>query len=262
MKNIILCLLSGLIAQSCCSGVKSNDLVVDEMSFKAIPAGQFTMGADQGSADEQPSHKVVISQAFWLAKYELTQGQWKNIMGSSIVDQRNKTNPEWSLRGEGVNHPIYYISWKECQVLIKKLNQLYSKKLPEGYEFALPSEAQWEYACRAGGANKPSGDLENLAWFDGNSDEQCHAVGQKAANAWGLHDMYGNVWEWCADAYDHYTPEDKVDPKGPVFNDVHVNRGASWHEGAGGCYASKRDWYSADGRLYNLGVRLAITAKK
>ena len=220
------------------------------------------MGADQGSADEQPSRKIIISQDYWMAKYELTQGQWQKIMGSSIEDQRDKTNKAWSLRGVGVTHPIYYISWKECQTLIAKLNQLYSEQLPAGYQFSLPSEAQWEYACRAGGTNKPSGDLANLAWFDANSDEQCHEVGQKAANTWGLHDMYGNVWEWCEDSYDHYSLEEKIDPKGPTHGDVHVNRGASWHEGAGGCYSSKRDWYSADGRLYNLGMRLAITPKK
>ena len=257
-----LLIFTGLFSSCHSTQESSFNLNIDGMSFIKISANSFTMGANKGSADEQPAREIQLRQDFWLAKFEFTQAQWKKFMGRTIQQQRELTNKAWSLRGVGPDHPIYYVSWNECQQLIAKLNKEYAQQLPVGYQFSLPTEAQWEYSCRANGSMRPSGDLANLAWFDGNSDEQSHPVGQKDANAWGVHDMYGNVWEWCADHYDHYDAKELIDPKGPSSGKVHASRGASWHEGAGDCYASKRDWYSADGRTYNLGLRLAITVKK
>jgi formylglycine-generating enzyme required for sulfatase activity len=263
MKKLIsiLCLLSLSFLTSCSSTSDLTDLKIDDLHFVKISKGNFTMGASKGSADEQPAREISLTQSFWMAKFEFTQAQWEQYMGRTIQEQRDLANKDWSLRGVGPQHPIYYISWNECQELIAKLNKQYAHALPKGYKFALPTEAQWEYSCRANGPTRPAGDLSLLSWFDGNSDEQCHPVGQKDANAWGLHDMYGNVWEWCADRYDHYDSKDLTDPQGPKVGNVHSSRGASWHEGAGDCYVSKRDWYSADGRLYNLGLRLAIIPK-
>jgi formylglycine-generating enzyme required for sulfatase activity len=253
-----LTLLLVIILSSCSSRPQSTELNIAGIQFLKIPAGSFTMGATKGSADEQPARSITLSHDFWLAKFELTQAQWKQFMGQTIHQQRDKANKEWSLRGIGPQHPIYYVSWDECQELINKLNKKYSNLVPKGYVLALPTEAQWEYSCRANGPSRPTGELADLAWFDGNSDEQSHPVGQKKPNAWGLYDMYGNVWEWCTDHYDHYDPKEKTNPTGPKSGEVHASRGVSWHEGAGDCYVSKRDWYSADGRLYNLGLRLAI----
>jgi formylglycine-generating enzyme required for sulfatase activity len=258
MKKIILTLLLPALFFSCTNMQENRDLNIASMNFKFIPKGDFNMGTSQGSSDQQPERHIKLTKNFWLAEFEFTQAQWKKYMGRSIQDQRDLTNENWSLRGVGPQHPIYYISWQECQELISKLNQAYAQQLPKAYTFALPTEAQWEYACQAQQGPKPLVDLSTIAWFDGNSDEQSHAVGSKNANAWGLHDMYGNVWEWCADRYDHYDSKDLTDPQGPKVGNVHSSRGASWHEGAGDCYVSKRDWYSADGRLYNLGLRLAI----
>ncbi|WDE96065.1 formylglycine-generating enzyme family protein [Lentisphaera profundi] len=259
MKTTLIISLFTFLFMSCTS--QDSSLSIDEMTFQAIPKGNFHMGTSAGSSDQQPARNVTISQNFWMAKYELTQEKWLQYTGKTIQQQRDLTNPLWSLRGVGPQHPIYYVSWQECQSLINKLNTQLADQLPKGYVFALPSEAQWEYACQANGSAKPSGDLSLLAWFDGNSDEQCHPVGTKNSNAWGIHDMYGNVWEWCSDYYEHYNPKDLIDPIASKQSNVHSTRGASWHEGAGDCYAAKRDWYSADGRLYNLGLRLAIVPR-
>lgn len=261
MKKIIITSLLSFLFLGCTNVQKNHDLRIASMEFKYIPKGDFIMGTNQGSSDQQPAREITLSKSFWLAKFELTQAQWQEYMKRSIQEQRDLANPNWSLRGVGPQHPIYYVSWNECQELISKLNQHYSEQIPKGYKINLPTEAQWEYACQAQDGTKPKGDLSLIAWFDGNSDEQSHPVGAKNANAWGLHDMYGNVWEWCADRYDHYDPKELKNPQGPRDGDVHSSRGASWHEGAGDCYAAKRDWYSADGRLYNLGLRLAIVPK-
>lgn len=244
-----------------CTSLQQPNLQLASMEFKHIPKGEFDMGTAKGSSDQQPVRGITISQDFWLAKFEFTQAQWLGYMNKSIQEQRDLANPDWSLRGVGPHHPIYYVSWNECQELIAKLNRYYAKEIPSGYKIALPTEAQWEYACQANYSPKPLVDLSTIAWFDGNSDEQAHPVGKKNANRWGLHDMYGNVWEWCSDRYDHYDANKLIDPKGPETGKVRSSRGASWHEGAGDCYSAKRDWYSANGRLYNLGFRLAIIPK-
>ncbi len=260
IRYIVIILIA--LLQSCSKQTtQNNDLSIAEMEFKYIVPGSFTMGKDIGNADQQPSRKIKITKSYWMAKYECTQKMWKKYMGRTIIDQRNKVNKDWSLRGQGDQIPIYYVSWNECQELIKILNAKYADKLPENYKFGLPTEAQWEYACSAG-YPKPQGDLALSVWFDGNADQHAHPVGQKQPNAWGLHDMYGNVWEWCSDFYDEYNEKDLIDPQGPTKGTVRVSRGASWHEGAGDCYAAKRDWYSQDGSLYNLGFRLAIIPKQ
>ncbi len=181
-----------------------------------IPGGTFQMGSNDGESIEKPVHKVELD-GFWIGKYEITQAQWIAIMGTSIAQQRDKLSSSRSLQGVGLNYPMYYISWYEAMEFCEEL----SKKT--GRKYNLPSEAQWEYACRGGSTNKFCfGDydskLGDYAWYDSNSNNQAHPVGQKKPNAWGLYDMHGNIWEWCLDYYgeNYYS-------KGPNKNPVNLN---------------------------------------
>jgi formylglycine-generating enzyme required for sulfatase activity len=144
------------------------------------------MGSEKGDTDERPVHKVCL-EGFWLGKYEVTQDQWRRVMGG---------NPSRFKKGD--DHPVEQVSWKDAQAFIAKLNAR-----GEG-GVRLPSESQWEYACRGGGREETycgGEDLDRLAWYGGNSGGTTHAVGGKAANALGLYDMSGNVYEWVQDCY-------------------------------------------------------------
>jgi formylglycine-generating enzyme required for sulfatase activity len=144
------------------------------------------MGSEAGSPDEKPVHKVTFKQSFYIGKYEVTQEQWQKVMGS---------NPSTS-RACGDNCPVEQISWDDAQRFLAKLNQL-----NDGFDYRLPSEAEWEYACRAGTTGDYAGNLGALGWFDNNSGNQIHPVGQKQPNGFGLYDMHGNVNEWAQDWY-------------------------------------------------------------
>jgi formylglycine-generating enzyme required for sulfatase activity len=132
--------------------------------------------------------------------------------------------------------------------------------LPEGYEYTLPTEAQWEYACRAGttGLYAGSGNLDAMGWFTGNSGNQTHPVAQKQANAWGLYDMHGNVWEWCRDWYSHYPGGSVRDPTGPSSGSVRVDRGGGWSSVPRRCRSAFRLGNVPGVRYLNLGFRLAL----
>ncbi len=183
---------------------------------------------------------------------------WKEVMGMTVRQQRDKANPDWSLRGEGDNYPIYYVSWKEVQEFIKKLNRRYP-----GHHYRLPTEAEWEYACRAGTTTRfhtgdSESDLGRAVWYRDNSGGKTHPVGQKRANAWGLYDMHGNVWEWCEDVWhNNYggAPDD-----GSAWTrggDVRrVLRGGSWYFITRYCRSANRGRSHPDSRHDNLGFRL------
>jgi formylglycine-generating enzyme required for sulfatase activity len=158
------------------------------MQFVLIPAGEFMMGSNDGRNDEQPVHRVCLTKPFYLGKYEVTQGEWKKVMGNNL--SQHKGDPR---------RPVENVAWDDVQGFINRLNARES-----GARYRLPTEAEWEYAARAGSISVYSfGDdarqLGAYAWYGDNASSTTHPVGQKLSNAWGLYDMHGNVWEWVQD---------------------------------------------------------------
>jgi formylglycine-generating enzyme required for sulfatase activity len=219
------------------------------MEFILIPAGSFMMGDvfDGAYDDESPVHRVKISRPFYLGKYAVTQEQWVAVTGKnpSVIKERK--------------HPVETVSWDEVQTFIQRLNE------PEGTNrYRLPTEAEWEYAVRAGTTSAYSfGDnanqLEHYAWYEDNSNKQTHPVGQKQPNPWGLYDMHGNVWEWVQDWYGEYSQSAVTDPTGPSGGDGRVLRGGSWSSNARYLRSANRSNYAPDNRYECLGFRLALS---
>ncbi len=219
-----------------------------KMDFVLIPSGSFMMGDKKGDEEEKPVHKVTISKPFYLGKFEVTQEQWRAVMGA---------NPS---HFKGAKNPVDRVSWEACEAFIKKLNENFARS---SVTFALPSEAEWEYACRAGSTTRYSfgdreADLAKYGWFEGNAGGKTHPVGQKKPNAWGLYDMHGNVWQWCGDCYDadYYKKSPAADPTGPTAVTSRVLRGGSWSDPAPYCRSSYRyclpPWFC----VYCYGVRV------
>jgi len=176
------------------------------------------MGSNNGDSEEQPVHGVTLTKAFDLQTTEVTQGQWKAVMGD---------NPSHFTKGD--DYPVEKVSWHDAQAFLKKLNTM-----DPGKNYRLLTEAEWEYACRAGTTGERYGELDAIAWYDKNSGGRTHPVGQKQPNAWGLYDMLGNVWEWCADWYgeNYYANSPSTDPRGPSSGSYRVLRGGSWYNSA------------------------------
>ena len=167
-----------------------------------------------GSNSVELVEGAFICKNLFCKTTEVTQGQWKTVMGS---------NPS-TFSACGSNCPVEQVSWDNCQEFIQRLNQ------KEGTsKYRLPTEAEWEYACRAGTTGPYAGDLDSMGWYDGNSGRRTHLVGQKKPNAWGLYDMHGNVWEWCSDWYGEDTSGSITDPEGPSSGPSRVLRGGSWN---------------------------------
>jgi formylglycine-generating enzyme required for sulfatase activity len=220
------------------------------MEFVLIPAGEFQMGSDDGEQDEKPVHRVRISKAFYLGEYEVTQGQWQAVMGNN--PSRFKGDP---------NLPVEGVSWDDVQEFIRRLNAKEG-----GTKYRLPTEAEWEYAARAGSTtvysfgNNPS-QLGKYAWYDSNAESKTHPVGQKRANAWGLYDMHGNVWEWVKDvSISPYPPGFVTDPQGPLEGSYPVIRGASWFNYAHSFRLAIRGRHAPHEGTSFLGFRLLRTA--
>jgi formylglycine-generating enzyme required for sulfatase activity len=214
-------------------GENSSTTTIDEtyvsnslgMTFRLIPAGTFLMGSpsdELGRGSDETQYIVTISESYYMQTTEVTQGQWKAVMGN---------NPS-GFDSCGMNCPVESVSWNDCQTLIATLNAMGE------YSYTLPTEAQWEYAARAGSdkafangiiTNTSTADpnLNLMGWYSGNSNSATHAVAQKLANAWGLYDVHGNVWEWCKDWYDTYPTTSVTDPQGAVSGSHHVARGGS-----------------------------------
>jgi formylglycine-generating enzyme required for sulfatase activity len=217
-----------------------------------IPAGTFMMGSldsekkyDQYS-NEGPQHKVTISKDFYMGKYEVTQAQWQAVMGN---------NP--SFFSGNPNNPVEGVSWNDCQPFIQKLN-----RMGQG-TFRLPTEAEWEYAGRAGtttwfywGDDPNYIQISQYAWYTDNSGVGTHEVGLKLPNAWGLFDMSGNVWEWCQDWYGSYSSNDQVDPICSTIWLARVIRGGGWMDPAGNCRSALRSNSRPDSPCDSIGFRL------
>lgn len=219
-----------------------------KMEFVLICPGSFMMGSNSGASDEKPVHEVAINKAFYLGKYEVTQEQWQTVMGG---------NPSGF---KGAKNPVDGVSWEDCLDFLAKLQVKLS-----GMKASLPGEAQWEYACRAGSKGEYCcGDSEaglgEYAWYDKNSGNTTHPVGEKKPNAWGFYDMHGNVWEWCADWYDggYYSNSPAQDPTGPSSGAVRVFRGGSWLSFAGICRSAIRIGITPSYRFTNYGFRVAL----
>lgn len=209
------------------------------MEFMLVPAGEFMMGS-QVSDYEKPLHLVKISKPFYLGKFPVLQKEWKALM---------KTNPS---RYQDDLLPVTNVSWDDAQLFIQKLNQL------QDGVYRLPTEAEWEYACRAGNPAECAGELKELGWFKENADNRPHRVGLKNPNAFGLYDMHGNIWEWCADWYgsNYYEKSPALDPPGPSTGSFRINRGGSWMSVAIQCRAGFRGMNAPGTQLDYLGFRL------
>jgi formylglycine-generating enzyme required for sulfatase activity len=226
------------------------------MKFVYISPGTFTMGSSEeesGRYDNEIQHQVTLTQGFYIQITEVTQGQWTALMGN---------NPSF-FNGCGDDCPVEQVSWNDAQQFIWRLNQL------EGTDkYLLPTEAEWEYACRAGStAAFSSGGITSLecdhdsnlgavAWFCGNSAKTIHPVAQKNANAWGLYDMHGNVSELCQDWYGGYPPHQMTDPQGPASGIDRTVRGGGWNSHARHCRSACRGAVSSGQKSYDVGFRL------
>ena len=205
-----------------------------EMVLVLIPPGEFLMGSPDSDAlaggSEKPQHRVQISEPFYLGMCEVTQEQYRRVTGE---------NPS-RYKGDA-QRPVERVSWNDAVEFCRQLSDT------EGREYRLPTEAEWEYACRAGSTTKwcfgdSTAGLEDYAWYSANSGGQTHPVGQKSPNAWGLHDMHGNVYEWCADWYGpgYYRNSPPYDPIGAASGSDRVRRGGCWAGDAGRCRSASR----------------------
>lgn len=239
-----------------------------------VGAGDFVMGDDKGNPDERPAHRVSVPRDFWLGQTEVTQAQWTSVMG---------TNPS---EFKGPRRPVENVNWVDAHEFLRRLNSL-----PSGFAFRLPTEVEWEYACRAGSVTRYShgddaGRLGSCAWFRDNSGAHkflgwlslgrglnrglcglglpwrlptwgTSDVASKKANAWGFYDMHGSAWEWCEDLY----AGGPQAPLGPGSPEARVIRGGSWFSIALDCRSSNRSRYSPAEKSNVTGLRLAADAR-
>lgn len=223
-----------------------------DYAFRWCPPGEFMMGGNKYDC-EKPVHKVILTEGFWMLETPVTQVMWRNVMGNnpSLHDGSG-------FLGFGTynasNYPVEQVSWDDCQIFCQKLSQ----KL--GLRVQLPTEAQWEYACRAGSAGDYAGDIKSMAWYFKNSWLTTHEVGWKKSNQWGLYDMHGNVWEWCSDYYDgdYYSKSPTNDPENTEASPHRVLRGGSWEDNVGCCRSAYRLRDKPGIRDGDFGLRVLV----
>jgi formylglycine-generating enzyme required for sulfatase activity len=246
-------------------GPSQGDVILNSIGMKLvyIQAGDFMMGSGLspsqvssqfgGNADwykdEHPQHKVKISEGFWIGQTEVTQAQYRAVMD---------TNPS-NFKGD--NNPVEQVNWSDAMEFCKKLSQ---KEI--GRTYTLPTEAQWEYACRAGTSTvfsfgNSESSLGDYAWYKSNSNDKTHPVGQKRPNDFGLYDMHGNVWEWCRDWYDsgYYNKNIITDPENKQGDSNRVLRGGCWDHTPVYFRSAERARFDTDSRYNNSGFRVVLS---
>jgi len=244
--------MKAIVSVSMVQGAEPKEEVIDlgkgvKLEMVLIPAGKFVMGSPKDEKDrfnDETQHEVTLTKPFYMGKYEVTQEQWEGVIGNNPSDTK------------GAKLPITNVSWLDCQEFIKKLNE----KTKGGYR--LPTEAEWEYSCRAGtktaysfGANI----TPKNANYDGSKIDKPVKVGSYKANAFGLYDMHGNVWEWCEDWYGAYPKQSVTDPLGPKEGKLRVLRGGSFNDNARNTRSASRLNLSPVDRYNHFGFRLVRT---
>ncbi len=222
------------------------------MEFALISIGEFIVDAPSDNGDNDPNtaptHRVRISKPFYMSVYEVTQGQYQKVMG---------TNPSRFQDPEDPNRPVDTVSWRNAQMFCQKLSSI------DAGRYRLATEAEWEYACRAGTTTAYywGDDFDDrYAWAISNSEAATHEVGTGLRNAWGLHDMAGNVAEWCQDWYGPYdsTSTGQVDPNGPSEGVYRILRGGSWGHTPASCRSAYRNWHTPDHKYDDCGIRVVL----
>lgn len=227
----------------------NQEFTVNGVTFTMVyvKAGSFYMGSDE-TDNERPIHLVMLSRDYYIGRFPVTQELWRAVMGTEAF-----------CYFKGDRLPVESVTWDECQVFTRRLSEL------TGEDFRLPTEAQWEYAARGGIKSRGykysgSDNLDEVAWYEGNSEHKTHEVGMKRLNELGIYDMSGNVWEWCNDKYrsSYISSDPVVDPKGCCDGSCRVYRGGSWNFNAKKCRSAERDFFTPNYRNNSLGFRLAM----
>lgn len=227
---------------------------ITEGGFLGIGANVLQEGEWGRFEDEGPQTQVQISCGYWLAQTPVTQGQWQAMMGN---------NPSY-FKKSGLNAPVDYVSWEEAMEFCRMLtaSEQAAGRLPEGYAYTLPSEAQWEYAARGGTTSRWStireSSLDDCAWYSANSRGKTWPVASKRANPWGLYDVHGNVWEWTRSWFGSYPGGNVMDYEGPASGIIRVTRGGSRHSTPENLRSAFRSGFSPGDRYSDLGFRLAL----
>ena len=231
------------------------------MKLVLIPRGKFMMGSpesEQGRKEDENQHEVTISKDYYLGVYEVTQAQYEKVM------DKNPSHFQGAIVGnENADLPVENVSWDDAVEFCKKLSELPDEK-KVGRVYRLPTEAEWEYSCRAGSKTAYSFDdeeglLSEYGWFRRNSSDRTHTVGLLEPNAWGLYDMHGNVWEWCSDWYEEYPKGAVSDPTGAKEGSLRVDRGGSWRYEAAVCRSAIRLRVNPSFRDDRSGFRVALS---
>lgn len=234
----------------------NSNWTVPELNMQMMPVepGTFMMGTADGFQNEKPVHKVTITRNYWIGKYEVTQQEYQNIMSN---------NPSGNI---GDRLPAECITRNEAMDFCKKLTEKENRaeRLPSGYMYRLPTEAEWEYAALGGNKSKNyiysgGNDIDVVAWYDKNSNKKSHEIGTKQPNELGIHDMSGNVWEWCWDLYDSYSGADATDPSGPAFGTKYIQKGGCYESGlVSNCRVQTRNNFLPHSRRVITGFRVAL----
>jgi formylglycine-generating enzyme required for sulfatase activity len=232
------------------------------MKLVLIPKGTFMMGSpesEEGRQKDETQHEVTISKDYYLGVYEVTQSEYQQVMNKHPSNFQGE-----KIKGDSSPHPVDQVSWNDAVEFCKRLSGLPEEK-KAGRVYRLPTEAEWEYACRAGSTTaysfgESSQSLSDYAWFSNNSDDRTHPVGQKKPNAWGLYDMHGNVFEWCSDWYGQYPKGAVSDPVGPREGSFRVDRGGCWNYEVALCRSARRLGLIPSLRSWSSGLRVALSS--